>query len=98
MMARTRKARVPWVLATLCILLLLAWARQIQAAYLIAATLSLGGAAAAARRARAPALLWAALVTAALGVVTGLDAERRFRAIEHDWTELIDERDEQLGR
>ncbi len=90
--------RVPWVLAALSIVLLLAWARQIQAGYLIAAMVALAAAAATARRYHATGLLWAALVTTALGAVAGLDAGRRFRAIEQDWTALAQERRTELAR
>src|SRR5690606_34630859 len=76
----------------------LAWARQIQAGYLAGAALVLTGAAVAAHRQRPGPFLWAAIAAAALAVVTGLDAGRRFRAIEHEWSQLAQERETELAR
>lgn len=87
-----------WVLTTLGIFLVLAWARQIQAGYLVGAALVLTGAALAAHRQRPGPFLWAAIAAATLAVVTGLDAGRRFRAIEHEWSQLAQEREAELAR
>jgi len=95
---RIRNARVAWVLTALSIFLVLAWARQIQAGYLVAATLTTVLAAVAARRERTSPFVLAALAAVALALLAGLDAGRRFRAIEYDWARIVQARDADLTR
>lgn len=93
-----RAARLAWVLTALSIFLVLAWARQIQAGYLVAAALATTVAAIMAWRERASPFLLAALAAVVLALLTGIDAGRRFRAIEHEWTTIAQEREVDLAR
>lgn len=86
------------MLTALSIFLVLAWARQIQAGYLAAATLTTGAAALVARREGASPFLYAALAAVAIALLAGLDAGRRFRAIEHDWDTIVREQEAALTR
>ena len=98
-MARARTARLPWVLAMIAIFLVLAWARQIQAVHLLLAVVTLLAAAlVASRRSGASLLYWAAVGMTVLGIIGALEAERRFRSIEHDWADQVVEREDRLRR
>lgn len=86
------------MLTALSIFLVLAWARQIQAGYLVATTLITSAAVLAARREGASPFLYAAIAAVAIALLAGLDAGRRFRAIEHDWDAIVREREVGLAK